>query len=581
MSDHSEVGVGLPTIATSDAGYDHQAALDAALAWPPRSEGRAAAVKAMAVATGRHEDSIRRQLSKNARGGAAALLRRSPSNKGQRRVQISRCFTGAWLGAGRTVDEAIALHDRLEALIAAMWAERHANAGAGRIARDASRALRKWCAETGFTPSGAGARKVFEVPRRLAERDRINAAVNRMKTDASGHYNASPYRQSDLNLLKPMEVLMGDVHHADVKTRREDGEGAYCLKLIAWIDMATRRAWVDSKTCSKGESVKQADVNASLASVFQHPDWGSPDHLWADNGGEYGLRDELCKAMRLAAEKVERPPIIRSIPHNARGKGLIEGFFGRIERGSLSLMPGWGGGDRVHEKTANQGREIEPFDAPPEAVEAVIKQVVAAYNDTPQGVLGGLSPNEAYAERRQDSTAVPWTIEALAYALAERSERVVNKCQIQFQNTFYNLHGRAMTADSEKVTVLSGPFLKGCVLVEYSGELHVSEEAPVFHPLDIEGAKYSARRTQEFGCEVRKLAEGLPLVNPLRDLIEDHQPTIDLLADQKTAVRFAISPGDRREEKRREEAERRARNDQQAAILAAAAKALSKPSKVA
>jgi hypothetical protein len=437
-----------------------------------------------------------------------------------------------------------------------MWCGQHANAGAGRIARDVARALRGWCAEAGFVPSGKGARKVFEIPRRVAERSRGNAVVNRMKTDASAHYNASPHIRIDNSALAPCAVLMGDVHHLDLRSLRADGQGAYCIKLIAWMDVATRRVWVDPKTCAKGESVRRADVNASLASVFRHPQWGSPDHLYVDNGSEYGLRNGLTEPMRLAAERGERAPVIRSTPYNARAKGMLEGFFGRIERDAISLIPGYGGGNRMRAKSANQGREIAPLDVPSDVAEALIRRVIELYNQEPQKGLGGLSPNEAYATRLNERKAVTWSIEALAVALAERTNRVVQKGQVRLNNRAFELHGRALPA--EAVSVLHGSFIEGGVLIEHAGELTWAEEASPRAPLDPEGAKYSAARRREFNAAVRALSDGLPAVRPLDHAIQDHRPTIDLVEGSKGVVRAAISPKVRRDQELVAEDERRA-----------------------
>ncbi len=545
--------------------YDYQAALEEALLHRPRTPARVAALAVIAVTTGRHIDSVRRDLTKVEKAGAVALMRKTPSNKGAPRVAISRIFTDAWTTSGRSIEDGFALHARIDKLLAAMWCGQHANAGAGRIARDAGRQLRKWCAEVGFIPTGKNSREIFEIPRRLAEAHRENRIVNTMNTDASEFYNRSPHSSSNPRLLKPMEGLLGDVHHMDLRTRREDGEAAYCIKLIAFMDKATGRVWADPKTCAKGEAVRKADVNASFARLLQHPDWGSPDFLHVDNGKEYAFRDALMEPMRLAAERGDRAPVIRSKPHNARGKGQIEGWFGRFEQGSVSLLPGYGGGNRMRAKSANQGQEIAPLDASPAAAEQVILTMVDAYNNEPQEALGGLSPNEAYRARRHERDPVTWSLEAATLALADRTTRAVQKGQVRVDGRRFELHGRALAA--EHVIVLHAPFIQGGVLIQSAGELSFAEEAGVFHPHDREGAVYSGRRGKEFKLAVKERAAGLPTVDTLGAAVQDHGPTLDVLAAEKQVVHLAISPKARRDEQRRQDDEARAKAARVSALI--------------
>jgi hypothetical protein len=219
-------------------------------------------------------------------------------------------------------------------------------------------------------------------------------------------------------------------------------------------------------------------------------------------------------------------------------------------------------------KTANQGREIAPFDGAPATAEAVIAAAVRAYNDTPQKGLSGLSPNEAFAQRRSERRPVTWSIEAAAYALAERTERVSEKGRVRLANRLYDLEGAALAAaPKERITVLHGPFIDG-VVTEFKGELMFAPEMPRGSPIDPEGAKYTHRRRKAFDAAVRRRADGLPVPDALMDVIQDHRPTVDLIEAQKDVVRLSLSKEDRKTEAERQAAEQRAHAEHQDAVFA-------------
>lgn len=77
---------------------------------------------------------------------------------------------------------------------------------------------------------------------------------------------------------RPMSLLQGDVHYADIAV--EDQAEPVRLRLIAWLDMSSLFLWVTPVLLSKGQGIVQADVAESLADVTMCPHGGIPQHFY-------------------------------------------------------------------------------------------------------------------------------------------------------------------------------------------------------------------------------------------------------------------------------------------------------------
>ena len=71
---------------------------------------------------------------------------------------------------------------------------------------------------------------------------------------------------------RPMSLLQGDVHHADIAV--QDQAQPIRLRLIAHIDMSSLFLWATPVLLSKGQGIVQADVAESLSHVTMSPHGG-------------------------------------------------------------------------------------------------------------------------------------------------------------------------------------------------------------------------------------------------------------------------------------------------------------------
>lgn len=523
---------------------------------------------------------VRRKLAALSTGGGVALARKRPANAGQRRVSVSRAFNRAFLAWGGDQVTADRVHHKLTSYVRALWTDRAADAGATVIARLASKHLLELVREAGIVPTRLEARAALAVPRAFVEPHRPLAAVNRKRTDATAHYNARPGALRDLNALRPMELVMGDVHHLDVRFHRIDGEPAFSVKMVAFMDVGNRRVHASFVNVAKGRGIRQEEVAMCFAGMANRPDFGMPETLCVDNGSEFGFFDYFVDAFRLMGRQDGRGRLIHSQAYNARGKAALESFFRHFESHYLALFPGYAGGDRQRQKTANQGREVTPAPWDWEAAHQILCAALDEYNATPRDCLNDVAPADTFeAARSPDWSAVTVSAEALAYGFAKREERTNQQGTIQLAGKVYRLTGPALAA--RKVTVLHAPWMTAGVLIENAGELTFAAPAKLHHPMSREGAREAGQLRSAFDREVLALAAGLPTIDPLAALLSDHPSAVDLLEHHKPAVRQALSAKARSQERDREATAEQERSDKQAETLRRLASGGPRGSKVA
>ncbi|NMG45947.1 hypothetical protein GPA22_19705, partial [Aromatoleum toluvorans] len=90
--------------------------------------------------------------------------------------------------------------------------------------------------------------------------------------------------------LKPMDVVVGDVHPIDIAIPRADGSIAY-PRAICWHDVATNRLFVCLVLLEKGEGIRQTHVASAFAAMCGV--WGLPLTLYLDNGSEYSWHEMM------------------------------------------------------------------------------------------------------------------------------------------------------------------------------------------------------------------------------------------------------------------------------------------------
>jgi hypothetical protein len=234
-------------------------------------------------------------------------------------------------------------------------------------------------------PDPKAMRDLCEVPRRVVEKER-RWALLAMKDQDAAQFAAkvTPRIRRDRSHLRPCEWVAGDVHHLDIKVLRPDGT-ATTPKAVAWLDLANNRAWFDVHIMPEGEMIRTEHVIRSFVAMCADPNWGVPSHLYLDNGSEYKwaeltvdiaklkksidvqFDEQLCLATGDRAKAVQN-----ARPYNPQAK-VIEGLFSTLERSAFSQLPGYIGGNRMSKKTANQGREPDPF--PGDEARLVIREV--------------------------------------------------------------------------------------------------------------------------------------------------------------------------------------------------------------
>ncbi|HHX0887881.1 TPA: hypothetical protein ACU6E5_006037, partial [Pseudomonas aeruginosa] len=79
--------------------------------------------------------------------------------------------------------------------------------------------------------------------------------------------------------LRPMDIVVGDVHPIDILLTRADGS-TVTPRAICWLDVATQRLHVTLVQLEKGEGIKQAHVAQSFTALCSA--WGLPRQLYLD-----------------------------------------------------------------------------------------------------------------------------------------------------------------------------------------------------------------------------------------------------------------------------------------------------------
>lgn len=558
LSAHSEAVAHTPTALAPNTPY---ALFDKALVAPTR-QARGEAVRAAADVTGKSVRTIQRKVAKVREGGAVAALRRSPKNAGQPRVAISRAFMKCAIDAGWSAEKAWSVHLALKTHVRALWTSQAANAGWRVVATLARKKLaRDFAAELAEVMTPAEARAIFDVSKRFVESERRYALRNRQLTDAKAHYDERPGALLDLNACGPMELVYGDVHHLDVKLRRENGEPAFSVKMVACMDVGNRRVFARFFNMPKGRMVRQENVAETFALMALQPKFGMPSTLYVDNGSEYKMFDHMVDAFKLMGENGYKGSLVHSTAYNPRGKAALESFFAHFERYYLSLMPGYAGGDRQRQKTANQGREVEVADWSWEQAEQLLYALLECYNNDPRETLGGRSPNEVFEASVCDWRPTTISTEALAFGLSKRKIAKVRQGIVRISGSKYRIPDH--TLEGQNVTVLLSPWMSDSVVVQHESRIFCAALARRYHPLDPAGARESSALTSANNRQVAALSDELPKVNPVVERLSDNPAVIDLIAGPKSAFRKALSAKERHAEESREVAGRRARDAEQ------------------
>ena len=501
-----EVSASLP----ADGGVWHwrRRVIGPALAHPPRSAERKAAVRAIAGQmrelpsgrTGRvSRTTVYRWIAAYDRTGLAGLQSARTGNP--RPAIVTRRWDKAVPFDGATKRR---ITDEIAVFVNSHWAAGQEH-GWRQVARFASHELAKATVAAGFDPGGRELARVCQLTRTFVERGRPYRALAIKDRDAKRFADEQPRVRRTVAGLAPMAVIEGDVHHLDVLLRRPDGS-TFTPKAVAWLDRANRRLFATLVFLPKGKGVRQEHVIESFVAMTAAERWGMPQLLYLDNGGEYNWASFVDDAMRLdmkfrlaqgdAADR--RSKIVRAQPYNAPAKS-IEPAFGVIERSVLSQLPGWIGGDRMRAPTKNVGRKPEVWPGAEDEFRQAFQTALEVYETTPQhdGELGGQSPREAFAaavDRGWERTAID--AEALRTIFADEHPRTVERGCVRWDNAGYTARELQGLPARSKVTIRVprvGPADRLAVLHD-GALLCVAKKDTPFGVLDPAGAVESAAR---------------------------------------------------------------------------------------
>lgn len=500
------------------------ALISPALAHPRGSIERGAAVQA--IASREHINAfcevvqpsrrtIERRIAAFEAEGIAGLGPRQRCDAGFARVVVSK----AWDAAVSDVTVRRAIVDELRDYVRAL----HKNhVSRGQLIARASAKLKELTSEHHFELSD----RICRVPRTFIEAERRFRKAGQRRKDAKAYEDQRPRISRTSDGLQPMDLVFGDVHPLDFLLPDEPGLQRYA-KAISWLDQATQRIWVTVVVLQKGKGIRNAHVIESFKEMTAA--WGAPRTLYLDNGREYDCADFIDDALKLIDPNGARlihiekrsSNIVRARPYNAPAKP-IEGVFANLEKNYFSSLPGWIGGDRMAQKTANVGKAPIPYPGTARDFGDDIRAAIHLYHAQPQRgrALNGRSPRDALAAAI-DAGWMMTAIDPAAFAVAFSTEvvRSVRQGRIEYDDAYWT-DDALYSYLHDKVTVLIPKYDVWDVLPVRGVDgrlLCFARRDEAFPFLDPRGARESSRRARLANDAVRDLERAAPTIDPLDD----------------------------------------------------------------
>lgn len=245
------------------------------------------------------------------------------------------------------------------------------------------------------------------------------------------HYynqNIRPHVVRDSSVLAVGECYEGDGHTCDVYVQHPATGNPFRPELTVWIDIRSQRVtgwWL-------GETENSIDVLYALSSAIREHDH-VPALLHTDPGSGYVNRMLSDEALGFYARLSIQP--VKTLPGNARGKGLVEGWFRWFEERAGKRFATYCGQCRTDDALSRlrarirRGEvELPTFIQYRDAVAAYI----AAYNGTPKEELGGRNPDELWRDLARNPLHLP--AEAL---YRPRREATVRNWEVRCLNRRY------------------------------------------------------------------------------------------------------------------------------------------------
>ncbi|NOT13749.1 MAG: hypothetical protein HOP23_18310 [Methylococcaceae bacterium] len=483
------------------------------------------------------ENAIRDWINKYEHGGMLRICRKSRNDNKKKRVMISKAWDKAVKNLKLNEDDQLKLVDELKRRFKSLW--RSGTPSVPTVQLNVLSFAMHQLKESGCMLDDAELRSTCKFPEKLISSFSHYKLANIHRNDAAKYAaKHTPRIKRHRNNLEPMEWVAGDVHHIDIIFQREDG--STCTpKAVAWLDLATNRTFITTFIMKPGEMIRREHVLESFVAMCADPSWGVPTRLYVDRGGEYNwgeLIEDLCKLKHNLdvrsfddyEDDTRNSGMNRSTAYVPQSK-VIEGLFSSLEKAVFSQVKGFIGGDRMKNKTQNQGKAPMPYQGDFEAFENSLKVCVDYYHiKGQQGHLNGDSP----IQRFKEFIAGGWrsTVldpEDLAIAFCKKAFREVRPGGVfSWAGAEYRHDSLIALAGIRKVEV-GEPYIgdkNRLVLFDEAGHLlGIAEPVRQFAFGDVSGAGEQSRqaklhRQHVYGLESE--TDKLDLENEMRSAVE-------------------------------------------------------------
>lgn len=498
------------------------------------------------------ESTLRGWVKAYEENGWGGVARKARADAGKSRVLISKPWDALVQTLGLSDTEQQDLAKAIKRRVASEW--RSGTPSWPTVQMNVLSFAIQQLKSAGCTLSIGALKPACLIPKRIIEAEKPYRAVAIYRQDAARSAAIQiPRVRRNRDHLKPMDWVAGDVHHNDVLFRREDG--SLCtIKFVAWLDLATNRAFITPYVIRKGEMIRREHVIESFVAMCADPNWGVPTRLYLDRGGEYNwgeFAEDLLKLKHKIAifgrDDFEADAgVYRSRAYNPQSK-VIETLFATLERSVFAQFPGYIGGNRMKKKTENQGKAPKPYPGDFAAYQADLSTGLAYYHHKPQqGHLKGLSPNARFQEfidaGWQSITLDPAEL-AVAFSKSEFRE-VYTGGEFTWGNEWFRHDLLISFAGDQKVLVrqpLFGDKSRLFLYTEDDEPIAVAERVQVFPFGDVAGAGEQQRQAKLSREQLRERESQTDKLKPL-DSMREAVAALGREPQADTAGVISISP---------------------------------------
>lgn len=478
--------------------------------------------------------------------GLAGLLPKPNGNPGQPRVLISRPWD-------KGIDLAEDTKDRIANELAEYCRSLIAKATSGRRTQSlAAKKLVLLCLASGSKIPPKDLKLICKINAKYIERFKAFKRVARHDLDNKKFFDKDVPRIARRRSDRPGQVVWGDAHPVDIYMQDPNAKGQLRLRLIAWMDDYSRYLWVTVAVFGQGHGVRQPDIADSLFNLVSDPIGGLPETLYLDNGGEYSALQSAMQEIPDAIDFLHQRGVVLAQPYNGPAKGAVENGFSILEKGFFKHIQGYIGGDRTNKKTHAVGKPVKGFDGTIDDLVNKINDLVAAYNDDPQGgEMNGQSPREAMQDAiNQGWQSVGLDVDAFDFAFSRRETRTVKQGKFHFNNIGWRSDSVAGLGAGDKVDIRI-PLRSAAegVFVIHEGERLHGRAYPEnkYHPLDRDGAREKNRLGKIQKASIRDLKKQVnPNIDPAEEILAGVNTT-PIEAPTQTIIRLGDAVPEREE----------------------------------